>query len=717
MKKVIAFFFSLMVVGMLGICVDAAEFNVKSTTLPYGNAYEEYSERIELADGNDGYTFEYVAGFKPVGITVNSDGTVTGTPKSSGLLKMVVRITHTDGSSADVEVTMIIRPRKVKVNVTAPRNAIYDGVTEYESAVECLNMDGTPLEGASATVRYGADKLEKAVNAGTYTINVYAPLGCTIVERTGDEYMYVAPAEATLSVADKTIEYDGNAHGITAEDVTITPSMVTWRTEYKKDGSSYYTEELPTAPGVYTARTYITDTNYTVTEAYSTIEITIDTAEATKVDFRIDADTTTAVFDRTPHTVTVTPSVDGVTYSVKYETADGTLIDSPINAGEYKVKIEITDDKYYLGVVTNDVLTIEKRKVKFMLDESEIDYDGVAHTPAVTTDWTFNDGEYTISYTKSGITADSVKNAGEYTVTVTFAEDNYEISAESTKTVTVTPMIVGFAVSNNVVDYKDDEYQTATIISSPTIGESEYKVQYVKHGGSTYQSKVKEAGVYDIIITFTNDNYKLPDGFSATMTVKAVINMNMGNSPAAMIYKDTAHKDDTAWQTAALDELKTDKKFTTHIPEGCRDDIVYGDINAMALDTDVNTLIVKDINTFTDPGMTVMDGILVSPIIKGEREAVEGVDGLWKLTYTYGDTVKTRYVIEAGCKIGDINRDGNVNNIDANVIDDTDKAASNVYELRIYDVNKDGRIDGADASAIRRRFREALIPYYPWIQK
>lgn len=716
MKRIIAFLVGLMVVGAFGICVGAAEFNVKSTMLPYGDAYEEYNGQIELVGGNDGYTFEYYAGFKPVGVTVNSDGTVTGTPKSSGLTKMIVRITHTDGSKADVEISMLIRPRNVKVNVTAPKDAVYDGVTEYESTVECYDMDGTILEGAIPTVRYGADKLERVKNAGTYTINVYAPSGCMIVERTGDDYMYVSPADVSMTVADKTAEYDGNTHGITAEDVTITPQTVPWKAEYKKSGSTYFTADEPKDPGVYTVRTYTTDSNYVATERYSTIEITANETTVTKVDFQIDPATTTAVYDRTPHTVTVTPSVADVAYTVKYETADGTLVDEPVNAGVYRVKITVDGEGYYLGTVTNDTLTIDKRTVKFTTADTEIPYDGTEHTPTMTMDWTFNEGEYTVKFVKSGVESDSVKNVGKYNVAITFDGGNYILDESSVMAVTVTPMTVSFTVTGNVVDY-NGEYQSASLTANPTLAEGKYTVRYVKQGGSTPITKVKEAGVYDIIVTFPDGNFVVADGFGATMTVKAVINMNMGNSPAAMIYKDASHTGDTSWQAAALEELKTDRKFTNYVPDGCRDDVVYGDINDMALDSDVNTLIVKDINTFTDPGMEVQDGILVSPIVNGTLAAVEGVDGLWKLTYTYGDTENVRYVLEAGSKVGDINRDGNVNNIDANCIDKTDKAASGVYELRIYDVNKDGRVDKADATAIRRRFREEIIPYYPWIQK
>ena len=58
MKKLYVFFVTLILMMATGICVHAAEFNVKNLILPYGNAYEAYDAQIEMEGGNDGYTFQ-----------------------------------------------------------------------------------------------------------------------------------------------------------------------------------------------------------------------------------------------------------------------------------------------------------------------------------------------------------------------------------------------------------------------------------------------------------------------------------------------------------------------------------------------------------------------------------------------------------------------------------------------------------------------------------
>ena len=118
------------------------------------------------------------------------------------------------------------------------------------------------------------------------------------------------------------------------------------------------------------------------------------------------------------------------------------------------------------------------------------------------------------------------------------------------------------------------------------------------------------------------------------------------------------------------------------------------------MDADISTVIVKNIDDFVDPGLVVNDGITDLPII-GNVTAVDGVEGLYKCTYSYNGQNYERYIIEVGAKIGDVNSDGNVNAIDANYLDKMNNVKiTNVTEARIYDVDKNGVLNGDNAETI-----------------
>lgn len=711
MKKLSAIFVMLMLMMTVGICANAADFTVESLYLPDGNAYEPYSAQIQMENGNSGYTFEFATGIKPLGIDINSDGSVTGIPTSSGYYKsMKIRISHTDGTSAVVDFAVLIMPRKIKVNVQAPNDAVYDGVTEYNADVTFYDMSGNELTDIVPNVKYGEDRVNSVINAGTYYIHLSTPSGCTISEKTGDEYLYVKGAAVDeFSVKSKSFQYDGQPHGITDEDVTVTPSNAGWKAEYKKNGASYYTTEVPVDAGVYSVRVYTTNLNYKTAYTTATIEISGST-----VDFEVG--NTSYEYDGNVHTVTVTPSINDIEYIVSYIDKDGNVVSNPINAGMYRIKITLVESgDVSVGKVSNDILTITKKKVDFVISDNEFDYDGISHIPTVITNPTIDSSEYIINFYRQGTTEllDSIINAGTYNVSYIFKNDNYEIGSNTTSVIKVNPINISFSVADNELIY-DGAYHTATITPNKDIVADEYNVSYINQGVS--YSSVKKAGIYDIRITFPNGNYVLADNPIGQMRIKAEFYLNLGNSPAAMIYKDNNHINDTEWQEEALNELKTNRKFVSHIPNGCDSSITYNLISNMDLDADKDTLIVRNTDNFNDPGMVVNDGIL-NGLVKGTLEDVSEVDGLYQLVYTYGDITEKRYVMKAGNKIGDVNADNNINAIDANYLVNQNKIADGVIECRVCDVNKDGILDKNDAEAIINRFKIPLVPYYPWLQK
>lgn len=691
---------------MAGVCAHAAEFNVENTSLPMGKAYEEYNGQINMVGGNDGYTFEFVSGFLPEGLTVNSDGSITGIPTSDGYYGYVnIRISNDDGTSRVFTFNISIRPRSIKINVTAPKDISYDG-KEHTATIQCYDMNGNELTDLVQIVKYGKDNLPSAINAGTYYIDVYVS-GCIIEERSGDNYLKIERIPAEISVAEsKEFRYDQKPHPITDDDVTVTPSEAGYIAEYSRNGGSY-TTDAPVASGTYTVRVHTANPNYETVYAQGTLRIIGES-------INFDVTDTSVTYDGEVHKAKITPSVDGVDYNVTYTNSKGETVENPTDADVYTINITLVDSSVYsIGNDYTNKLTISPRMGHFVVQDGW-EYDGVAHTPNMTVTADFDNSLYTIAYRKQGTDTDltQITDAGVYDIIITFQNGNYAADETSSKTITVTPKTVNFAVTDNNIDY-DGNTHKATVTPNTTLAENLYSVKYRKKNTENLLDNVRNAGIYDVVISFANDNYALDDSFNATMTINATYTLNVGNSPASRIYMDTTHNDD--WKENALNYLKSNHKFSAdYLPEGCNDTIVYNSINGIDADSDIYTVITSGLDKFVDPGVQVNDGS-ENNVILGTAKEVPNISGMYEVTYQVGNTTMKRYVMVVSKKIGDVNGDGAVNGIDANNLVGKNTETDGVEQARVWDVNKDGRIDSNDVSAIRNRFIAPLQAYYPWL--
>lgn len=707
MKKISAFLIIMIAMLMAGVCAHAADFSVDTTSLPMGEAYKPYSAQITMSGGsNDGYSFEFISGFKPTGLTVNEDGSITGTPTSAGYYaNMNIRISNVDGTYRDVTFKINIRARSIKINVTAPKNIIYDG-NSYTATVKCYDMNGDELTDVVPIIRYGKDNLSSVTDAGTYYIDVYVS-GCIISEREGDTHIQIERQGASISLSgDKEYQYDQLPHPLTAADVTVTPPAAGYVIEYSRNGGEY-TTDVPVSSGIYTARVHTTNPNYETIYDECTIKIIGENVNFTVTN-------TSFTYDGNSHKATVSSDPADIGYKVTYTNSKGETVENPTDADVYTIKITLDNDIVYsIGNDYDNKLTISPQSGHFTTDESWV-YDGKTHKPNMTVDAPYDDSKYTITYRKQGTETDltEITDVGVYDIIITFPNGNYIADATSSKTITVTPKTVNFTVTDNVVDYDGNEH-TAKVTPTEALASDLYSVKYVKRDTETKLNSVTNAGVYDIVIELANSNYTLDNSFSATMTVNVTYTFNLGNSPAAMIYKDTTH--DAEWQKEAMDYLKANHKFSeNYLPKDCSADITYNPINDIDADGNEYTVITSGLDKFVDPGVNVNDGS-TSDTIKGTVSAVSGVEGLYKVTYQINDSTMERYLLVVDRRIGDVNSDGAVNGIDANNLVGKDADANGVKQARIWDVNKDGRIDNNDVNAIRNRFSVRLEAYYPWL--
>ena len=156
-----------------GTIVTAPAITTKS--LPEGTVGESYTATLE-ATGNN-MTWSLDSGTLPDGLTLNSDGTITGTPTAEGTSTFTVTATNSAGSVSK-EYTLTIKPAVVSVTgVTLDKSAL--SLTPGKS--ETLTATVAPNDATNQNVTWSSNNSDvatvtdgkvTAVKAGTATITV-----------------------------------------------------------------------------------------------------------------------------------------------------------------------------------------------------------------------------------------------------------------------------------------------------------------------------------------------------------------------------------------------------------------------------------------------------------------------------------------------------------------------------------------------------------------
>lgn len=119
------------------------------TNPPAGTVGVAYSQSIAGANGGTApYTYALASGAFPAGITLQSNGTLSGTPTAAGTFNFAVRATDSSTgtgpfSSAPANVTVIINAATPTVSSVAPNTGSTLGST-------AVTITGTGFTGATA---------------------------------------------------------------------------------------------------------------------------------------------------------------------------------------------------------------------------------------------------------------------------------------------------------------------------------------------------------------------------------------------------------------------------------------------------------------------------------------------------------------------------------------------------------------------------------------
>jgi hypothetical protein len=100
------------VTAQLSLTVDPAALAVTTSSLPDGAAGSAYSQDLSASGGTSPYSWSVTSGSLPAGLSLASDGTISGTPASAGTSTFTVQVTDSGNpaQTATQQLTLTVDP-------------------------------------------------------------------------------------------------------------------------------------------------------------------------------------------------------------------------------------------------------------------------------------------------------------------------------------------------------------------------------------------------------------------------------------------------------------------------------------------------------------------------------------------------------------------------------------------------------------------------------
>lgn len=138
---------------------------IDKTRINLGAWGSEYTARFNVIGGTPPYKWEYKSGIIP-GMTMSEDGTITGTPKSSGAYTIKLQVTDANGIVATGTVTVSVSRQKLYFQPVNGYVFKYDGQPHKVEFVCKSKPD------AEFSVKFGTDYADYKTECGKYIITI-----------------------------------------------------------------------------------------------------------------------------------------------------------------------------------------------------------------------------------------------------------------------------------------------------------------------------------------------------------------------------------------------------------------------------------------------------------------------------------------------------------------------------------------------------------------
>ena len=223
-----------------------------------------YNQAIAASGGTAPYTYSLASGSSlPAGLSLNANGSISGTAVAGGTRSFTVVATDATGASGSQQYTLAVNAATIAVLSTALPNGVAGSAYSQKIAVSGGTAPYTFTLPPGSSLPAGLSLSPSGLISGTPVTAAPAKFSVVIMDSSTGNGPYqltsslsltIAQGNATVTLGGLNATYDGNAH---AAVTSTTPANLLVTITY--NGSS----TAPTAAGSYTVAASIADPSYT----------------------------------------------------------------------------------------------------------------------------------------------------------------------------------------------------------------------------------------------------------------------------------------------------------------------------------------------------------------------------------------------------------------------------------------------------------------------